>query len=485
MSSAGRREASAVPEPLGLRGPGAICLVSCYELGHLPAGLSMPLAFFERAGFAPACLDLAVEACDDARLARARLIAISVPMHTALRLGLRLADRIRALNPGARLCFHGLYAQLNQELLFARGAQFVVGGEGEAALVELAEALERGEALPAGVSVPGRPAAAQLVKLDFPRPSQSGFPPRDRYAKLEILGETRLTGYAEASRGCRHVCRHCPVTPVYRGRFFVVPQEVVLEDLEAQILGGARHITFGDPDFWNGPGHAEAIVRELHRRHPDVTYDATIKIEHLLAFRERVPTLVETGCVFVTSAVESLSDLVLERLAKGHTASDVHGAFDLCDAAGLPLRPTWVPFTPWTTAGDFAETLRFIHERDLTEQVDPVQLSLRLLIPPGSALLEIDIPGLGPLREETLSYAWTHPDPRMDLLQQEIRSVVERLPTEPAHVVFRQIWSAASARLGLEPPPPARASQRAKPSRLTESWFCCAEPTDDQFGSVV
>jgi radical SAM superfamily enzyme YgiQ (UPF0313 family) len=489
MISAMGRDAPVTPAPLALRGPGAICLVSCYELGHVPAGLSMPLAFLERAGFAPACLDLAVEAFDEARLGRARLIAISVPMHTALRLGLRLVERIRALNPTALLCFHGLYAQLNRELLFARGADYIIGGEGEATLVELAEALERGEAIPAGVSVPGRPAAARLVKLDFPMPTPTpahgALPSRDRYAKLQLAGETRLTGYVEASRGCRHVCRHCPITPVYRGRFFVVPQAVVLEDVEAQIAAGARHITFGDPDFWNGPGHAEAIVRELHRRHPQVSYDATIKIEHLLSFRERVPTLVETGCVFVTSAVESLSDLVLERLAKGHKATDVREAFDLCDSAGLPLRPTWVPFTPWTTAADFAELLRFIDERDLAEQVDPVQLSLRLLIPPGSALLEIAIPGLGLLREETLSYGWTHPDPRMDELQREIRATVERLSAQPAREVFQSIWGAASERLGLEPPPPARPSQRVKPPRLTESWFCCAEPTDDQFGSVV
>jgi radical SAM superfamily enzyme YgiQ (UPF0313 family) len=445
----------------------------------------MPLAFLERAGFAPACLDLAVEAFDEVRLARAAFIAISVPMHTALRLGLRLADRLRALNPGASLCFHGLYAQLNQELLFARGTQFVIGGEAESTLVALADALERGEAIPAGVSVPGRPAAARLVKLDFPTPSHAALPPRDRYAKLEISGESRLTGYVEASRGCRHVCRHCPITPVYRGRFFVVPQAVVLGDLEAQIRLGARHVTFGDPDFWNGPGHADAIVRELHRRHPDVTYDATIKIEHLLAHRDRVAGLVETGCVFVTSAVESLSDRVLERLAKGHTAADVHEAFDLCDAAGLPLRPTWVPFTPWTTAADFGELLRFLHERDLAEQLDPVQLSLRLLIPPGSALLEIEIPGLGPLREETLSYGWTHPDPRMDELQREIRELVERLASQPAQQIFRSVWAAASERLGIEPPPPARPSQRQTPPRLSESWFCCAEPTHDQFGAVV
>ena len=108
-------------------------------------------------------------------------------------------------------------------------------------------------------------------------------------------------GYTEATRGCKHLCRHCPVVPVYRGAFRIVQQDVVLEDIRQQVAAGAEHITFGDPDFFNGPGHAIPIVEALHREWPALTYDVTIKMEHLLKHRELLPVLKATGCLFVTS----------------------------------------------------------------------------------------------------------------------------------------------------------------------------------------
>ena len=143
-----------------------------------------------------------------------------------------------------------------------------------------------------------------------------------------------MVGYTEASRGCRHLCRHCPVVPIYNGQFRVVQPDVVLADIDAQVAAGARHITFGDPDFFNGPTHAMRIVEALHAAHPDVTYDVTIKVEHLLQHRDLLPRLADTGCAFVTSAVESIDDRVLRLLDKGHTrAGLLRGGATLCREA--------------------------------------------------------------------------------------------------------------------------------------------------------
>src|SRR5207247_1136898 len=107
-------------------------------------------------------------------------------------------------------------------------------------------------------------------RLHFTVPKRDGLPALDRYATLvgPREGESRLVGYVEASRGCLHTCKHCPITPVYEGRFFIVPKEIVVADAAQQIDRGARHLTFGDPDFLNGVGHSLAIVRELHARFP-------------------------------------------------------------------------------------------------------------------------------------------------------------------------------------------------------------------------
>src|SRR5216683_3882594 len=131
-------------QPMNLRSPGSVLLVSCYELGHQPLGVALPLAFLERAGFAPDVLDIAVEQFDPEKVARAHFVAISVPMHTALRLGVRVAERVHEINPTARICFYGLYAALNADYLLDHGADFCIGGECEAPMLELVEALEAG-----------------------------------------------------------------------------------------------------------------------------------------------------------------------------------------------------------------------------------------------------------------------------------------------------------------------------------------------------
>ncbi len=457
-----------------MRGPGEILLVSTYELGHAPHGVALPAAFLEQAGYRPAALDLSVERLDLERVRRARLVAISVPMHTALRLGLAAAKRIRAANPAALLCFHGLYAPLNADLLVASGAAAVLGGECEEDLVSLAAAAEAGEDLSRFVrrapQAPPRRGVTHLV------PSRAALPPLARYAGLDPGdGTRRVAGYVEATRGCKHLCRHCPVVPIYRGRFFAVPEEIVLADVAAQVAAGAEHVTFGDPDFLNGPTHALRVARALHARFPALSFDFTAKVEHLVRHPAAVAELARLGAAFATTAVESLSDRVLGKLAKGHTRVDALRAFDLCAEARLPLRPSLVPFTPWSTLDDFLDLLDTFEARRLLPALDPVQLSIRLLVPPGSLLErdpEIAFEALDP---GALSWRWRHPDPRMDELQARVAAEVEAAAArgeDPLMTIARvKVLALAEAGLPHGHVRTLAPDQRRVP-RLTESWFC-------------
>jgi radical SAM superfamily enzyme YgiQ (UPF0313 family) len=452
-----------------VREPGDILVVSCYELGRQPVATATALAELRRAGFKPAALDVSVESVDEAALRRARLIAVSVPMHTALRLGVRVAQRVP---PSAHVCFFGLYAELNAQHLLERHAHSVIGGEADVPLRLLAEALERGDP----GDVPGVHTASGAARFDWEKgvpavPSRAGLPVLERYARLQVGSEERLVASVEASRGCKHFCRHCPIVPVYRGRFVAVPRETVLADVEQQIEAGAGHVTFGDPDFLNGPTHALRLVRELHARWPGVTFDATVKIEHLLEHRELLPELAECGCLFITSAVESLNDAVLSALRKGHTAADVPIALRLVRGAGIDLRPTLLPYTPWTELSDVAALFDFAVQHDLIEQIDPVQYTLRLLIPPGSAILDGDEPRpwLGRFEPDQFGWSWTHPDPRVDELWRASAALASDQAEAGADPLetFRKLRALADPR----PHEPPRRPSRKVP-RLTEPWFC-------------
>jgi radical SAM superfamily enzyme YgiQ (UPF0313 family) len=460
-----------------VRAPGEILLVSTYELGHAPHGLALSKAFLERAGYRPATLDLSVEAFDPERVGRARLVAFSVPMHTALRLAREAAVRVREENPGAALAFHGLYAPLHADLLVRSGATAVLGGECEDELVALADALARGDA----ESEPGRfvergGEAAPTRRLDYPVPSREGLPPLARYAHLAPAdGAHRVAGYTEATRGCKHLCRHCPIPPVYRGHFVAVPVETVVEDVARQVALGAAHVTFGDPDFLNGPAHALRVAEAVHARFPAVTFDFTAKVEHLVRAGELLGALAARGAIFVTSAVESLSARVLTALDKGHDRADVFAAFAACTEAGLVLRPSLLPFTPWATLDDYLDLLDTFAAQGWLPQLDPVQLAIRLLVPPGSLLERDPSIRLEDLDAEALTWRWRHEDPRMDALHRRVAAEVEAgaaRAEEPLETIGRVIDLAREAAGLARGHARILAPDQRRVPRLTESWFC-------------
>ena len=446
-----------------------VVLISSYELGRQPFGLASAAAWLKREGARVVCLDLSVQRIDEEAIASADLVAFYLPMHTATRIAAKAVPRIRAINPRARLGFYGLYAPVSESTLRNLGAEAILGGEFESGLAEWVRRAGHG---PAGEGPwPQTEPVVRLVRQRFLAPAREGLAPLSSYARLLLPGgEARLAGYTEASRGCKHLCRHCPIVPVYRGRFFVVQQDVVLEDVRRQVAAGARHITFGDPDFLNAPGHSLALLRAMHAEHPDITYDVTIKIEHLIQHAKHLDSLRETGCLFITSAVESIDDRVLVILEKGHTRDDFLRSVELCQRAGVTLSPTFVAFTPWIDRQGYCDLLSLLAGLDLIEQVAPIQLAIRLLIPSGSRLLEVPEVRrmVEPFDQAVLVHPWLHDDPDMDRLQREVEALVAAAtPGASRRSLFEEIWLLAGLRERDLP-----AVSRAAVPYLTEPWYC-------------
>jgi radical SAM superfamily enzyme YgiQ (UPF0313 family) len=443
-------------------------LISTYELGRQPFGLASAVAWLTEAGAEVDVQDLAICSLESDPISKAGFVGIYVPMHTATRLAEGVIARIRAISPDVPIACFGLYAAMNTDHLIALGATTVIGGEFESSLVEAFLAAARGD------TVTGT-ATSVTERHPFKIPIRSSLPPLDKYARLQTTqGSSRVVGYTEATRGCKHLCRHCPVVPVYGGRFVVVQPGVVLADIRAQVAAGAEHITFGDPDFFNGPTHAMRIAHQLHDEFPNVTYDVTIKVEHLLANLDRLSELRDTGCVLVTSAVESFDEAILERFDKRHTDADFRRVLDEMDRIGLALNPTFVAFTPWTSLDGYLGFLSRIAELGLVGNVSPIQYAIRLLIPAGSLIL--DLPDMAELvfDAESLTHPWIHPDPRMDELQETILRVATQ--SDSRSEVFAATWRAARSlstddRWSVDPPIDEAVPLATVPY-LTEPWYC-------------
>jgi hypothetical protein len=150
-----------------------------------------------------------------------------------------------------------------------------------------------------------------------------------------------------------------------------------------------------------------------------------------------------------------------------------------------------LPFTPWTTLDDLVGLVDFVVAHDLIANVDPVQYSVRLLVPDGSLLLAEPAMSahLGAYDSARLGWTWAHPDPVVDHLQAEIASLVEARVGEDPERAFDQVDALVRSYAHNAPERPARGAASSGPrgerARLTEPWFCCSEPTEAQFAPLA
>ncbi len=454
-----------------------VVLVSPYEIGRQPFALAEPAAWLNRDGFKVTCIDLANQPFDEAQFFDVRLVAIHLIMHAGARLAAELIPAIAAANPQTSILVYGLYASVNADYFRSLGCEYVFGGESEADLLSLCRVLRDGQD-----TEEFRTTRQSLNKLNFVTPDRSGLPALNQYTSLQMRDGTQKTvGFAETTRGCKHLCRHCPIVPVYAGVFRVISPDVVMADIHQQLAAGAQHISFGDPDFLNGPGHAWRIIRRFQDECPGVTWDATIKIEHLLKHPSQIEKFADNHCLFITSAVESIEDFVLQKLAKGHTAEDFYQALEFLHTLDITMLPTFVPFTPWTTMAGYLRLLKKIVHLKLVNSIAPVQLSIRLLLPKGTRLLQYDNGQNEWLREfdaAKLGYQWVHTNPVLDQLQIRVQQWVMEAEQQDLdrQSIFQGIWDLAHHTGGVEIPELVLGNQPHAP-QMSEPWYCCAEPT--------
>lgn len=455
-----------------------VLLLSTYELGHQPLGLAKSAAVLRAAHHEVRCVDVALDRIRFDDVDWAERVAFSVPMHTAMRLALQVATSVRARRPELPLCFFGLYAAVSRDLTIQFPVDAVIAGEYESGLVAWADGANVGPAI-------------QLSRRPALLPARDLLPTLDRYTHLAVGDEQILVGSVEASRGCSHRCRHCPVPVVYDGRVRPVDEATVVADVDQLVSAGVRHVTFADPDFLNTPRHSRRVIDAIHQRHPELSFDCTVKVEHVLRHRDIWSPFSHAGCRFIVSAFESASDEILGYLDKGHTVADASEAVIELRQHGIEVRPSWLPFTPWTTFEGLVDLLDFVISHDLVENVDPVQYTVRLLLPEGSLLLDRPemTPHLGPYDADRLGWTWSHRDDAVDQLAKELARLVEARIDQAAVLTFWEIDALIRARAMTQRPRPALGAVSSGPSgpraRLTESWFCCSEPTAAQMRPLL
>ena len=316
-------------------------------------------------------------------------------------------------------------------------------------------------------------------------PDRTILPSITDYSHIVDGSNNLIAGSVETTYGCKHECTHCPVPIEFKGMFKTFGTEKIITDVTNQVEEGAKHISFNDPDFFNGPKHALKILQLLNEKHPSITYDSTIKVEHILKYPDYFQELKNLNMLFVISAFETTNDHVLNILQKNHSFNDLNKAVELSLENNIDIRPTWMPFSPWTEQNDLISIIKLIENYKLRETVDPIQLTIKLLVPKNSLILK------KPEMKEYLldydpasfSYAWQYKFPNIDNIQNELFTYVLQHESENEYTQYLGLVDILESHTNETLLNSEKYSQRIVP-KLSETWFCCAEPNKIQLDRI-
>ena len=299
-------------------------------------------------------------------------------------------------------------------------------------------------------------------------------------------GEERLVGYVEASHGCLHRCRHCPVPVVYDGRIRIVPDDVVLADVE-RLVERRR-----PPHHLRRPRLPQRPAALPAGRAPRCTSAARADLRlHGQGRAHPAPRRPVAGAGRGRAACSwsapsrRVNDDILAGSTRATRPPRPPPRWRCCARHGIEIRPSFLPFTPWTTLDDVADIVDFVAAHDLVANVDPVQYTIRLLVPEGSLLWSRSLrrSRLGPYDAERLSWTWSaRPTPPSTELQTRLARHRRGRP-DRRRADRPDLRTGPGRRARRRRAPPGRRARPAPPERLqhcrgegrprlTEPWFC-------------
>ncbi len=281
---------------------------------------------------------------------------------------LRIAKRV---NQHAWTVAGGPHASALPEIV-ARDFDFVIVKEGEAALLNLVRALDRGESPP---RILNETPIADLDLLPFPDYSlvnvQSYRRVVDGRPSLSIL----------SSRGCPYQCVFCNsiVMGGHQRVRFRSATNVVAEIRQLKTEWSVTSFRFQDDILTINLPRLREMTAQLRRE--AITYRCFGRVD--LCTHEVVDLLCEGGCRHMAIGIESGSQFILNRMQKGLTVERIRQGIAAAKAAGLIVRVYLMVGFPGETWQTIQETV------DLMLECAPDEFAVYPLIPyPGTQLYQ-------------------------------------------------------------------------------------------------
>lgn len=223
-----------------------------------------------------------------------------------------------------------------------RGADAVILGEGEMALLEFAKKVEAGnEDYSDILSLAYRDHGKTVLtaKRAVIRDLDSLPPPAWDLVDIKPYQQAwkkhgRFSVNMATTRGCPYKCNWC-AKPIYGNRYNSHSPAAKADELAWLIQNfGAEHIWFGDDIFGLKPGWVQQFADEVERRGLKIKFKIQSRAD-LLLDGDTVAALARAGCEEVWIGAESGSQRILDAMDKGTTVTQIHEARALLKKHGI------------------------------------------------------------------------------------------------------------------------------------------------------
>jgi radical SAM superfamily enzyme YgiQ (UPF0313 family) len=245
---------------------------------------------------------------------------------------------------------------------------YVVAGEGEEHILEIAKALERGK-VPLNKIFHKK--VVDLNTLPFPDYSIDKHietfindyltDPLSNIAKHPM----RWLPY-DSSRGCPSRCTFCINVVTDNTRYRKKDAEKVVEEIKCMVEKyKITHLKIIDDNFFADIKRVRNICNGLIRENLDITWDAECRCDYFndrMLNNETLKLVREAGLIQLTLGIESGSTRTLGLMKKGITSDQAENAVKKCNEYGIIARSSFILEIPGETVEDIKQTIKFINK---------------------------------------------------------------------------------------------------------------------------
>jgi len=306
---------------------------------------------------------------DEVGAARPDLIGVSV-LTGAWRNTVELIRALRRRVPGTPTVMGNTHATVFVDEVLGEGyADHVIRGEGEEAIVELANALERGTPLGAiaglswidGDGIHHNPDRGPIEDLDaLPLPAWDLLDLRAwRYQRIPLVNLRTHPVPIMASRGCPYRCSFCSQDKVVK-RFRRRRIEAVVDEIDTMITRfGFRAYGFNDSYFpWTRESGLEFVDRLRARPwHRDTRWVTETRVDRV--DDELMGAMASVGLHAIFYGFESGNEGVLQGLGKGTTLEQGREAVRIAHRHGVRVVGFFMLGMPGETRQTIEDTIRY------------------------------------------------------------------------------------------------------------------------------